>query len=299
MHNPRLDINRCPDPVGPSNNCKALQFVLTMLAAHMNAVEDHLLSISRIPANAGHSLHKGTPREAFIREFLENHLNSTVAIGTGEIIDSRSKPNVQRNQFDIVIYKRNYPRLDFGGGINGFLAESVVATIEVKSTLDKAGIEQSVRAARAAKNLLRNEVKSFSSGYVPPSILSFVVAYDGPVNMQTVHVWIKETYEAMGIAEPDMPPEQNRSGIVGPALEGVFVLGKGFLNFDNAPYNFVKSEIRKDHPEIRWAIAQADRGSLLSLFLLLTVATSNVEGSWLNPLPYLETFRVSNLQYGL
>jgi hypothetical protein len=272
--------------------------VLTMLTSHMNAVEDHLLAISRIPANAGHSLHKGTPREAFIREFLENHLNSTVAVGTGEIIDSRSRPNAQRNQFDIVIYKRNYPRLDFGGGINGFLAESVVATIEVKSTLDRKGIEQAVRAAHAVKALQKNEVKSFSTGYIPPSILSFVVAYDGPVNMQTVHDWLKETYKAFGIAEPNMPPAQDRSSIAGPALEGVFVLGKGFLNFDNAPYGFVKPEDRTAHPEIRWAIAQAERGSLLSLFLLLTVATSNVEGAWLNPLPYLEAFRVPSLQFG-
>ena len=90
-----------------------------MLTAHMNAVENHLLAISKIPANSGHSLHKGTPREAFIREFLESHLNTTVSIGSGEIIDSKSAPNEKRNQFDIVIYKRNYPRLDFGGGING------------------------------------------------------------------------------------------------------------------------------------------------------------------------------------
>ena len=31
-----------------------------MLTAHINAVEDHLLAISKIPANPGHSLHKGT-----------------------------------------------------------------------------------------------------------------------------------------------------------------------------------------------------------------------------------------------
>lgn len=270
-----------------------------MLVSHMKAVEDHLLAISRIPANSGHSLHKGTPREAFIREFLEKHLNSTVQIGTGEIIDSRSKPNEKRNQFDIVIYKRNYPRLDFGGGINGFLAESVVATIEVKSTLDKAGVEQAVRAARAAKLLRKNEVRSFSSGYIPPSILSFVVAYDGPAKMDTAHTWVKEAYQAQGIAEPEMSTDTDRSQIAGPALEGVFVLGKGFLNFDNAPYGFIQPDIRKEHPSIRWAIAQAESGSLLSLFLLLTVATSNVEGAWLNPLPYLQAFRVFDLQFGL
>ncbi|WP_320660073.1 DUF6602 domain-containing protein [Enterobacter asburiae] len=61
-----------------------------MLLAHMSAVEEQLLATSKIPANSGHSLHKGTPREAFIREFLEAHLPSTLAIGTGEIIDSES-----------------------------------------------------------------------------------------------------------------------------------------------------------------------------------------------------------------
>lgn len=269
-----------------------------MLLSHMKAVEEHLIAISKIPANSGHSLHKGTPREAFIREFLEKHLNSTVQIGTGEIIDSRSKPNERRNQFDIVIYKRNYPRLDFGGGVNAFLAESVVATIEVKSTLDKAGIEQSVRAARAAKLLEKNEVKSFSTGYIPPSILSFVVAYDGPTKMETVHSWIKDAYQTQGIVEPEMSSESDRSQIAGPALEGVFVLGKGFLNFDNAPYGFIQPDVRKQHPSIRWAIAQAESGSLLSLFFLLTVATSNVEGAWLNPLPYIQSFGVSDLLFG-
>lgn len=269
-----------------------------MLNAHMKAIEEHLLAISKVPANSGHSLHKGTPREAFIREFLEKHLNSTVAVGTGEIIDCLSKPNEQRNQFDIVIYKRNYPKLDFGGEISGFLAESVIATIEVKSTLDKAGIEQAVRAARAAKSLQKNEVKSFSSGYVPPSILSFVVAYDGPAKMETVHAWVKEAYQSQGIAEPALPTE-NRAEVAGPALEGVFVLGKGFLNFDNAPYGFVPPQVRQNHPKVCWAIAQSDRGSLLSLFLLLTVATSNVEGAWLNPLPYLESFRVFDMKFGI
>lgn len=226
-------------------------------------------------------------------------MNSTAAIGTGEIIDSQSQPGGKRNQFDIVIYKRNYPRLDFGGGVNGFLAESVVATIEVKSTLDKLGIEQAVRAAKNAKALKKNEVTSFSSGYIPPSILSFVVAYDGPAKMETVHTWVKEVYQAEGLAEPDMPPEGDRSHIAGPALEGIFVLGKGFLNFDNAPYGFVQPEVRKAHPQIRWAIANTERSNLLSLFLLLTVATSSLQGARLNPLPYLERFKVFGLNFGI
>ncbi len=61
-----------------------------MLKTHINAVENTLLASSQIPASAGHSLHKGTPREAFIREFLQGHLSERVAIRTGEIINASS-----------------------------------------------------------------------------------------------------------------------------------------------------------------------------------------------------------------
>src|SRR5277367_2846337 len=102
-----------------------------MLKAHLDAVERHLLAISKVPANAGHTLHRGTPREAFIKEFLISHLSARASVGTGEIIDATSLPRQQRNQFDIVIYKADYPKIDLGGGISAFLAESVIATIEV------------------------------------------------------------------------------------------------------------------------------------------------------------------------
>ena len=49
------------------------------------------------------------------------------------MIDANSQPGQKRNQIDIVIYKRDYPKLDFGGGISGFLVESVVATIEAQA----------------------------------------------------------------------------------------------------------------------------------------------------------------------
>lgn len=87
-----------------------------MLKAHLEAVEQHLLAISRIPTNAGQMLHRGTPREAFVKEFLIGHLSARLAVGSGEIIDASSLPRKQRNQFDIIIYRADYPKIDFGGG---------------------------------------------------------------------------------------------------------------------------------------------------------------------------------------
>jgi len=52
-----------------------------MLKAHVDTFEELLLATSKIPANSGHPLHKGTPREAFIQEFLQGHLSERVAVG--------------------------------------------------------------------------------------------------------------------------------------------------------------------------------------------------------------------------
>jgi hypothetical protein len=270
-----------------------------MLKTHIDAVEGTLLAISKIPASAGHSLHKGTPREAFIREFLEKHLSKKVSIGTGEIIDQKSEPNQPRNQYDLVIYNNDYPKLDFGGGIDAFLAESVIATIEVKSSLTKDGIVQAVQASVVAKSLLRSTVKSFSAGYIPPSILNFAVAYDGPAKLSTILNWILATHRETQIELPEMSPYlEERQKIPSPSIDAVFVLGKGFICFDNSPISFCSDERRLKHPETRWIMVECKQGSLLYLFTILLQATNNIQGAWLDPIPYLEKFYADDVTLG-
>ncbi len=259
-----------------------------MLKAHMDAMERVLLTTSQVPANSGHSLHKGTPREAFIREFLEAHLSERIAIGTGEIIGATSRPNERRPQIDIVLYKRNYPKLDFGGGVSGFLAESVVATIEVKSLLDEAAISQSITTAATVKALPRHVFTSFIAGYQPPSILSFVVAYEGPASMNTVYDWIAKTHAQRGISSPTMPPSfLERIKIAAPSIDAVFLLGRGYLHFDNIALSIIKDEQRMANPNFRWVVCDKSDGNLLFLFLLLTEAIGGVEGARLDPRPYV------------
>lgn len=270
-----------------------------MLKSHMEAKENALIAISRIPANAGHPLHKGTPREAFIKEFLETHLPANVAIGAGEIIDANSRPNMQRNQFDIVIYKKNYPKLDFGGGINGFLIESVIATVEVKSSLDQAGLEAAIKAAQASKSLTPNNTITFHAGYIPPKVLNYIIAYDGPTSMQTVFGWIPGIHASLGIMLPDLPANPDgRLQFPSPTIDGVFVLQKGFVYFDNVPYGFVNERQRQANPNIKWVFCDTTKGNLLLFFLFLQTATANIEGKWLNPLPYLQGIGMPNVRAG-
>ena len=263
-----------------------------MLAAHMDAVEASLVQTSRVPANAGHTLHRGTPREAFIKQFLEGHLSANVAIGTGELIDATSQPRGSRNQFDIVIYKKNYPKLDFGGNVSGFMIESVVATIEVKSLLDQAGISQSVGAARNAKALNPNVVKSFSSGWIPPKVLNFVVAYDGPAQLGTVHGWILNAHAALGVPLPSWTP-QTKHQTPGTALDGVFLLQRGFVKLDNAPLSLNSGATPLPGTHV---ICDSVTGNLLMLFLALQEACNNIEGAWLNPVPYVQGVQYASVR---
>ena len=266
-----------------------------MLKAHIDSHEQQLLATSRIPANSGHTLHKGTPREAFIRQFLQDHLSETIAIGTGEIIDCNSKPREPRNQIDIVLYRRSYPKLDFGGGISGFLAESVIATIEVKSLLDFAAMRQSIQTAKNVKALTRNVTTAFTVGFQPPAILNYVVAYDGPASMKTVAGWFPALHAECGITLPQMPPTiEGRIPIASPTIDGIFVLGHGFIQFDNSPIGFTTDQTRLAHPDLHWGIADTPDGNLLLLFLCLTTAASGISATTLNPLSYVSTFRVPN-----
>jgi Domain of unknown function (DUF6602) len=114
-----------------------------MLASHLNAIEKVLIAQSHVAANAGHPNLRGGPREWFIREFLETHLPTTLEIGQGEIIDvnspPRPSPGTYRPQVDIVIYRRDVPKITFSRTDAAFLVEGVMATIESKSELKKEG----------------------------------------------------------------------------------------------------------------------------------------------------------------
>ena len=251
-----------------------------MLEAHLSATENALLELSRIPANAGHTLHRGTPRENLISSFLSSHLSANVAIGTGEIIDHRSKPREQRNQYDIVIYRHNYPKLDFGG-VNCFLVESVVATIEVKSVLDYGAFKDATAAAANLKKLEPQYNRAASFGWIPPKPLAFVVAYSGPASMDTVADWAPKARSELDIPSDDWSPEK-RLFAASHGIDGVTVLGVGAHFLCNSPIFPANIDTRA-----RSFLWNGDRGSLLMFFLALQVACQSLEHATLNTQPYL------------
>jgi len=74
----------------------------------------------------------GDLRERFVREALSFFLPSTHEILSGELTDYSGKTS---NQQDVVIYRRDVPKLRVAEGPGLLFIEGAKATIEVKSNL--------------------------------------------------------------------------------------------------------------------------------------------------------------------
>jgi hypothetical protein len=79
-----------------------------------------------------HSTDLGYTREHFVKEVLSSFLPKSIIVGSGEIIDGDGNRSGQQ---DIIIYRADFPVITSLTPINAYLAEGVIATIEVKSNL--------------------------------------------------------------------------------------------------------------------------------------------------------------------
>lgn len=236
-----------------------------MLESHLNAIEDVLIAQSRAAQNAGHPNLRGGPREWFIRDFLASHLPSTLQIGQGEIIDANSRPNPSpsdyRPQVDVVIYRRDVPKISYSGTDAAYLAEGVMATIESKSVLTEVELGKACLASIAHKKLKRQTFSGMMVGRVPEKIIPYVVAFDGPANMATVGGWAVKYVQEQNCQPDDL-------------VDLVIVLGKGVLWRLKA---FPELPISSAPPSSFWAFIDQSKGNLLTLFahMLTWVAASS------------------------
>src|SRR5262249_26276826 len=93
---------------------------------------------------------------------------------------------------------------------------------------------------------------------------------------ETTYQWIKNVYAEKNISEP-RHPVPSRIQTASPALDGVFVLGRGFCSFENMPCGLITPDNELQHPDCWWSLSSCDRGSLAYLFFKLTVATNYMD----------------------
>lgn len=99
-----------------------------------------------------HPGERGRAREEVLRQYLVEIVPEGFTVATGFIIDCHG--GLSRQQ-DLIIVRRDYhPRFQVGGA-TFFPVESVAAVIEVKSTLNRATLQDAIANARSVKALDR------------------------------------------------------------------------------------------------------------------------------------------------
>ena len=228
---------------GPSN----------LFRSHFGRIQGRLEAEGNAARSSHHGLNRGLIRETFVREFLTDNLSGFWGVGTGEIFHGEASEKEARNQIDVVIHNKRYPKLPLSMGIDLFLIETVSATIEVKSRLTKGDVRNAADAAKRIKNLAHFAPQSFNpTGMVDnPRPYTFVFAYEGPAKIETVLGWMIEIAEEddFGLDELKKAEPKNRPFFNHLFLDGIFVLGKGFVLIDSLPFeSWVGRAMRQSLP---------------------------------------------------
>jgi hypothetical protein len=191
----------------------------------MNEVKEHFRKLSTLlaakAAVAGGTAHSGTSgrlREEVVQGFLRPHLPAHLLIKAGVIIDSTGQRSSQQ---DCVIVDGHFPLIDVGSETEALiLAESVLATIEVKSSLTKEELLDALEKSARTKRLIRSCVMVYRKGSAamrldpPVPINTYIFAFDG----SAIQTLFSHTYDfAVKTNDGRMVPE------------GICVLGKGVI----------------------------------------------------------------------
>lgn len=169
-------------------------------------------------AGTGHAVTTGRQRELIVHKFLRQNLPQTLEIRSGIIIDSEGNRSKQQ---DCIIVDNTHPIIAIGTESEALvIAESVVATVEVKSHLSVAELTSTLNSIAITKGLKRNGEQLYRKGGIeirfpkPHPILAYVFSFDG-ANLDTL------LNEMARFAF-----EKNDGGIV---PEAVCVLNKGVI----------------------------------------------------------------------
>jgi hypothetical protein len=147
---------------------------------------------------------KGTLRELLVSNFIRPFLTSQFSIGKGIIVN---KNNNQSNETDLVIYdNRILPPFFEKQKIGFYPAESVVATIEIKSELNKNKIIEAEEAARELRNVVCNpemsvftQIKNYKYLAAIPfcGVIGFYSKYDKKLCEEAFKDWLKPNVKSL------------------------------------------------------------------------------------------------------
>lgn len=134
----------------------------TLIQKNSTGVVKNLTQRVKDLSDLGHKLTKGQLRELFVSGVLNSFLTNQFSTGSGIVINQQGE---QSNQTDIVIYdNRILPPFIREQGVGVYPAESVLATIEVKSLLAYRDILDADRKAKRLHKKIYNNTQPYSLG---------------------------------------------------------------------------------------------------------------------------------------
>ncbi|MDE0232056.1 MAG: hypothetical protein OXI56_00025 [bacterium] len=213
---------------------------MTLLARHFERIKRRLRAEGDAARSFQHGLNRGQIREAFIREFLAQNISDLWGVGTGEIIHEKASPEEARPQLDVVVHNKKFPKLSLATGIDLFFIETVSSFIEIKSCLTKDDVRKAAAATKRVKRFATFPPQRLNPvGLVKaPRPYSFVFAYEGPKKMETVLGWLKTIgrEDEYGLDSLKATEPNKRFFFDHSFIDGVFVLGRGFVVLDALPF---------------------------------------------------------------
>lgn len=255
---------------------------------HLERIKERLVAQGQEARSFGSNLNKGSAREAFVRDFLEQSTSDFWGIGSGEII-SRNDDG-ERNQLDVIVHNRRYPTLSSTAGVDLFFPESVSAFVEVKTQLQKRHLETFAETSRRIKASVRISPQQINTTALikNPRPYAFLFAYGGPRRIKTVQRWLAEIASTSDYRLDELrqcPPEK-RSFFDHHFIDGVFVLGTGYVAVDALPTRSHLVNSQHSHEtDLIWEYS--DRDELRMLWLLINLLNQMLFWTELDHLSYL------------
>ncbi len=112
-----------------------------------------------------HKLTEGQLKELFLTDVLKLFLSQQFDVGSGIVINHKGE---ESNQTDVIIYdRRMIPPFIQRGSVGAYPVESVLATIEVKSTLGTSEFRKAEKAARRLVGIYKKCTFFEESAYTP------------------------------------------------------------------------------------------------------------------------------------
>jgi len=155
-----------------------------------------ILNNSQSIQNIDHNGIKGGLREIFLQNLIRPYLNPSLDICSGKIIDSYNK---QSKQIDCIIYDPTIIPPAFLNQLVGIIPyESVLATIEVKTTINNTEIVKCIKNAISVKKLTANwssEINGPSGKRLTPYCTVF--GYHSDLSSKDEYIRYIDTFEKM------------------------------------------------------------------------------------------------------